>query len=336
MPFAGVSVVDEWLLRISVSTYALSYRSGKIKRAPLSPLLLLGALFLLAACTGPFTSPSAPLSGHLQIDGSTALQPLVSKAAALFQQEHPQVRINVSGGGSLTGLNDVTSHKVDIGNSDIYADPATYPDPDLTDHLVCVIPFTMIVSSDVPIANLTKEQIIDIFTTGKYTNWSQLQGPDLRIVPIVRPATSGTRATFRRYVLGGRDELSNLVTISSSQDVVKAVANTPGAIGYLAASVLDSQVHPISIDGYAATLANIASGRYSFWSYEHMYTLNVSGGSLTDVFLNFMLTPQVQEQATLLHYIPISDLKFSQLSAYLSRTMLSFFVEPEKRKRYFL
>ena len=318
-----------------MSTHALYYRSGRVKRAPLSLLFLLGALLLLAACTGPFTSSAAPLSGHLQIDGSTALQPLVSKAATLFQQEYPQVHIDVSGGGSLTGLNDVTSHKVDIGNSDIYADPATYPDPDLTDHLVCIIPFTMIVSSDVPIANLTQEQIIDIFTTGKYTNWSQLQGPDLRIVPIVRPATSGTRATFRRYVLGGRDERSNLVTISSSQDLVKAVANTPGAIGYLAVSVLDPQVHPISIDGYAATLSNIASGHYSFWSYEHMYTLNVTSGSLVDRFLNFMLTPQVQQQATLLHYIPIADLKFAQVSAYFPGATLSVLLYPEKRKRYF-
>src|SRR5579883_1232877 len=127
MPLTGVRIGWRWLLRISVSTHALYYRSRRIKRAPLSLLLLLGALLLLAACTGPFTSSAAPLSGHLQIDGSTALQPLVSKAATLFQQEHPQVRINVSGGGSITGLNDVTSHKVDIGNSDIYADPATRP-----------------------------------------------------------------------------------------------------------------------------------------------------------------------------------------------------------------
>src|SRR5579883_309855 len=130
MPFVGVSAVCKWLLRISVSTQSLCYRSGILARARLSLLISLGtlsALLLLAACTGPFTNPPAALSGHLQIDGSTALQPLVSKAATLFQQEHPQVRINVSGGGSITGLNDVTSHKVDIGNSDIYADPATRP-----------------------------------------------------------------------------------------------------------------------------------------------------------------------------------------------------------------
>lgn len=296
----------------------------------------LGTLFLFTACAGPFSSAPPPLSGHIQVDGSTALQPLVSQAATLFERQYPQVHIDVNGGGSLTGLNDVTGHKVDIGNSDIYADPATYPDPNLTDHLVCVIPFTMIVSSDVPVTSLTKANIIDIFATGQITNWDQLGGPDLHIVPIVRPPTSGTRATFRRYVLDGRDENSSLLTISSSQDVVKAVANTPGAIGYLAASVLDAQVHAISIDGQAATLQNIEAGHYYFWSYEHMYTLNVSNGSPVDAFLNFMLSPQVQQQALALHYIAIADLKFPQLSSPSSVTALSAPYFLEKRKRYVL
>jgi phosphate transport system substrate-binding protein len=302
-------------------------------------MLVPGLFFFFTACAGPFGlgSVPAPLSGNIQVDGSTALQPLVSQAAPLFERQYPQVHITVNGGGSLTGLNDVTSHKVDIGDSDVYADPATYPDPNLTDHLVCVIPFTIIVSNDIPVVDLTVPELVDIFATGKLTSWDQIQhGPDLRIVPIVRTATSGTRATFRRYVLGGRDELSNLTTISSSQDVVKAVANTPGAIGYLAASVLNSGVHTVSIDGNAATLQNIENGHYTFWSYEHMYTLNVAGGSAVDALLNFMLTPQIQQQATTLHYIPISDLKFPQLSSAQPTTALRAPYLLEERKRYVL
>lgn len=293
-------------------------------------------LILLTACSTPFSSAPPTLSGHIKVDGSTALQPLVSKAAALFGQIYPQVRVDVSGGGSVTGLDDVTSQKVDIGNSDIYADPATYPDPNLTDHLVCVIPFTMIVSSDVNIPNLNTSDIVNIFATGKYTNWEQLGGPDLPIVPIVRPPTSGTRATFRRYVLGGRDELNSLSTISSSQDVVSKVAKTPGAIGYLAASVLNSQVRAISINGYAASLANIESGHYTFWSYEHMYTLNTlnqTNGTLIDAFLNFMLSPQLQQQVTALHYFPISNLKFPLLSSNASTGTPSTPYLVEERKR---
>ncbi len=286
------------------------------------PAAIIGLVVLicLSACAPLLGSGSASsvLVGHIQVDGSTALQPLVTAAATLFDRQYSQVHIIVSGGGSVTGLNDVNSRKVDIGDSDIYADPATYPDPDLTDHLVCVIPFTMILSSDVPLKNLSSSDIINIFATGKYTNWDQipgLNGPDLPIVPIVRSPTSGTRATFRRYVLGGRDELASLKTISSSQDVLKAVASTPGAIGYLAASVLNANVHSIAIDGYTATLQNIDAGHYSFWSYEHMYTLNITGSSVVSAFLNFMLTAQIQQQAVMLNYIPISNLKFTQLSS---------------------
>ncbi len=294
-----------------------------------------GLAVLLAACATPFNSTTAPLSGRITVDGSTALQPLVSRAEALFEKTYPQVHIEVGGGGSLTGLNDVTTHKVDIGDSDIYADPAIYPDPNLTDHLVCVIPFTMIVSSDVNVTNLTTQDLINIFATGKVTNWSQVGGPNLPIVPLVRPATSGTRATFRRYVLGGRDELSSLLAISSSQDVVTRVAQTPGAISYLATSVLNSQVRPISINGYAASQENIEAGRYTFWSYEHMYTLNTlnrANGPLIDAFLNFMLTSQIQQQVTALHYIPIADLKFPLLTSNSSVGMLRtpYFVEERK------
>ncbi|HEX7736312.1 MAG TPA: phosphate ABC transporter substrate-binding protein [Ktedonobacteraceae bacterium] len=300
--------------------------------------LMIGLVMLLAACATPFGGSPAPLRGTIKVDGSTALQPLVSKAATSFEAQYPGVHVNVSGGGSLTGLNDVNSRKVDIGDSDIYADPAIYPDPNLTDHLVCVIPFTMIVSSDVNLASLTTSEIIDIFATGKYTNWSQLGGPDLPIVPIVRPATSGTRATFRRYVLGGRDELGSLTTISSSQDVVTRVAQTPGAIGYLAASVLNAQVKPVAINGSSASLENIESGHYTFWSYEHMYTLNTlnqTNGALIDAFLNFMLTSQFQPQVTALHYFPISELKFPLLSSNLpAARALSVPYDVKERKRF--
>ncbi len=87
--------------------------------------------------------------------GSTALQPLATAAASLFQKQHPQVQIEVQGGGSLSGLKAVTSQQADIGDSDVYADPAIYSDPNLTDHIVCVIPFAMVVAPDIPVLSLT-------------------------------------------------------------------------------------------------------------------------------------------------------------------------------------
>lgn len=254
------------------------------------------------------------LKGGLKASGSTALQPLVSSAAQAFMKLHPQTHLDVELGGSITGLRDVTSRKSDIGDSDIYADPALYPDPNMTDHIVCVIPFTMITNQDVAIPSLTQDQIIKIFSTGEISNWKQVGGPDLRIVPVVRPPTSGTRDTFRKYILGGLDEKGKFLQSDSSTLVRDTVAKTPGAIGYLALSVLNNSVHSMAINNQSPTQDNIAAGRYVFWAYEHMYTLG-DDNPLIAAFLDFMLSKQVQQQAQKLRYIPIDAMKLPKVDA---------------------
>lgn len=259
---------------------------------------------LLAGCGGS-TAAQSELTGQLITVGSTAMQPLVSVAAHQFQQQHPQVQIEVRGGESTVGLNAVTTQQADIGNSDIYADRALYPDPNLTDHIICIIPNALIVNPDVTVKSLTQQQIIDIFSTGQISNWNQIGGPNLPITLVVQDAASGTRNIFRKYILGGRDEAGNLTQTNSSISERDTVAQTPGAIGYLALSVLTPKVNTIAIDGQMPTKENIMAGRYAFWSYEHMYTLGDTNPML-EAFLNFMLTPDVQQQAQKMNYLPNS------------------------------
>jgi phosphate transport system substrate-binding protein len=276
-------------------------------------VLLLPAVLGLAAGCGVLPGNATVLQGAFSIAGSTALQPLATEAAQHFMRAHPQVTITVSGGGSLVGLEDVTTHVTDIGDSDVYADPALYPDPNLSDHLVCVIPFAMITNRDVGISSLTTQQIIDIFSTGTIKNWQQVGGPNLSIVPVVRPPTSGTRATFRKYILGGRDQQGTLLQSDSSQTVLTTVADTAGAIGYLALSVVDPSVRQVAIDGHLPTVASIQSGQYAFWGFEHMYTIG-DGSAPVSSFLDYMLTPAIQQLAQSLDYIPIAAMAIAQTS----------------------
>ena len=279
-----------------------------------SVLLTLFVSIFVIGCTGP-GSPSVQLSGTIHVDGSTALLPLVTQAATAFEKQNPAAHILVSGGGSVTGLADVSNRKVLIGDSDIYASFAAYPNPDMTDHIVCVTPFTLITNPDITLPSLTQAQIVDIFSSNQLTNWQEVGGPDLPIVPIVRPATSGTRDTFRKYVLGGRDEGTGnqVLQKDSSTAVHDKVAQTPGAIGYLAQSVVDNKVHPIAIDGKSATKDNIITGSYTFWSYEHMYTLG-DDNPIVAAFLDFMLSSTIQQLAQHDGYIPIGDMKLPQVT----------------------
>jgi len=161
-------------------------------------LIAMTSSLFLTGCAGSVGTPPE-LSGHLLVVGSTALQPLATAAATLYHRQHPEVQIEVQGGGSLVGLDAVTNQKSGIGDSDIYADPAVYPDPNLTDHIVCVIPFTMVTGPGVTVTSLTPQQIIDIFSTGKIKNWQQVGGSNLPIVPVVRPGTSGTPSRYRDH-----------------------------------------------------------------------------------------------------------------------------------------
>lgn len=306
-------------LAIARFTRRVALRHMCVRRSGLTGVVALSSLTCALLCLLTFSgcanasSNSGNISGSALVVGSTALQPLATAAAQLFTQQQPRVQLTVKGGGSKLGLQAVTSHQADVGDSDIYADPAEYPDPDLTDHLVAVIPFAMVVNPDVTVANLTQDQIIQIFSTGQISNWQQVGGPNLPIVPVVRPSTSGTRATFRRYILGGRDENGKLLTSDSSQTVLNTVANTPGAIGYLALSVLDSSVHVVSIDGQRPTPQSIEQGHYAFWGYEHMYTLG-AGNAAVQAFLDYMLAPAVQQLAQQLGYIPIADMQLPALA----------------------
>ncbi|KHO62796.1 phosphate-binding protein [Thermoanaerobacter sp. YS13] len=279
-------------------------------------VLLIASLFSFVACGSkqPQTNNSSTsnnLSGNITIAGSTALQPLAEQAAKMFMGKYPNVAITVQGGGSGTGLTQVAQGAINIGNSDIFAEEKLDANTakSLVDHKVAVVGFAVVVNKDVTVDNLTQQQLVDIFT-GKITNWKQVGGPDMKIVIINRPASSGTRATFKKIVLKGQEEAQGLaLTEDSSGAVKKAVADTKGAISYLAFSYLDNTVKALKYEGVEPNVQNVIDGKYPIWSYEHMYTKGEPTGAVK-AFLDFMMSPEVQKgPLTKLGFIPITEMK---------------------------
>lgn len=281
---------------------------GKSSSPILQAILLTIGLVLLVSC-GVYQNGSGPAAStptaQVNIVGSTTLLPLVAKAADLFSQQHPDIKINAQGGGSLAGLDAVIHHQADIGDSDISADPNKYSDPNLTDHIVCETIFTLIINPQIPISSLTTQQASSIFT-GAITNWKDVGGPNLAITPIIRPDTSGTRALFDKYILEGANEAGNPLTSDSSTTVLDMVAHTPGAISYITTTLVNPTVKAIDLDGISATEQNVKSGAYRFWGFEHMYTLQ-NGVDNTTRFLDFMQTAPIQQLAQNLGYLPVTD-----------------------------
>ncbi|HAB95386.1 MAG TPA: phosphate ABC transporter substrate-binding protein [Enterococcus sp.] len=284
-------------------------------------LLFFATGLLLAGCgSGGASTESSQASGgsssgaasnenvEILAVGSTALQPLVEAAGESFSADNPNYTITVQGGGSGTGLSQVEAGAVTIGNSDVFADEKDGVDASkLVDHKVAVVGMAPVVNKDAGVTDLSQQDLIDIFT-GKVKNWSELGGADQEISVINRASGSGTRATFEKWGLDGAETIQTQEQ-DSSGTVRKIVAETPGAISYLALSYVDDSIQALSLDGVEATPENITDNKWPIWSYEHMYT-NGEPDANVKAFLDYIMTDDVQQGIVIeLGYLPITDMK---------------------------
>ena len=290
-------------------------KKNLIKFGILSLTLILGTT-ILSACGSKEENSEKPYSGTVLSIGSTALQPLVEKTVSGFNQKYPDVTVNVQGGGSGVGINQVAQGSAQIGNSDIPASSKINDESilkQLVETQVCGIGFALVTNKDVGVENLTIEQIQDIFT-GKTTNWNQLGGKNINITIVNRSKSSVTRAAFKNTILKQNDEKEGLgITQDSTSAALKAVKETDGSVSYVALSNLMTDkdkegVTLIKINGIEPTDKNIVDNQYPFWSYEYMITKGEPENEVK-AFIDFIKSDENKGTVEKLGYIPMGNFK---------------------------
>jgi phosphate transport system substrate-binding protein len=268
-----------------------------------------------AMSDAPTTAAVDCQTGAITASGSTALQPLVDAAAKKYMAACPGATVTVNGGGSGTGLSQVVQGAVQIGNSDVKAEDKLKAEDaaKLVDHVVAKQGWVVVTNPDVTgVTNLTTQQEIDIWT-GKTTNWKEVGGPDMPIVLIFRPQSSGTRATFKKIVLGGATEATGGQTLTEDSNgaVTQAVTKTDGAVSVIGFAYYNDPANKpllqaVQLDGVDPTIANMTAGTYKLSADGNMYT-NGEATGLTKAFLDFMLSDEVQHDLIpSLSYAPVN------------------------------
>ena len=172
-----------------------------------------------------------------------------------------------------------------------------------------------------PARGLTIEQLQDIYVRNAYDNWSQVGGPDARLMPYCRNTDSGSHALMEEMILDrGTLSLSgdilqgNMSTAMSTAltDVAAALETSPAgyAIGYsvyyyyltaetMMEDVTENRLHLLEINGVAPSDETIADGSYPLSAYNYIVLrADTPADSPARRLAEFMLSREGQEVVT--------------------------------------
>ena len=268
-------------------------------------VLLCGSLACREQSAG--VSRSSP-SGNKSIEnkGSDTLVNVALAWAEHYMQEHPEVRISVTGGGSGTGIASLMNGTADIANAsremkteEIRAAEANGIRP--VEFVVARDAIAVVVNPSNPVSALTMQQISDIYT-GKITNWREVGGEDRPIVLLSRESNSGTYVYVLENVIRMGDPKSKLLFIPdtllmpSSEGISTEVRQNPNAIGYdgLGYVTPDQKVLAVARDGSSPyvlpSIATVNDGSYPISRPLYMYTAGDPRGQVK-MYLEWVVGP---------------------------------------------
>ena len=274
----------------------------------LSLVLCIG---LLAACgsedTEPSTNPTADttepsaaptqaaeeLSGNVNVNGSTSMGDVIAALTEGFNEANPDVTINYTGSGSGAGITGVLDGTCDLGLSS-RALTDDEKSQGAVENIIALDGVAVVVNPENTVADLTTEQIAQIFT-GEITNWSELGGADAEIAVFGREAGSGTRGAFEEIV-GVEDACKYTNEYSSTGDVIGNVASNPNGIGYASLSAVDDTVKAVAVNGVTPSEDTVKDGSYEIQRPFVMVTKE--GTQLSEAaqaFLDFAMSADAAE-----------------------------------------
>ena len=260
----------------------------------IASLLVIGPLLLAAGCGSGRQTVS--------VEGSTAMVRVAVALQEAYCEEHPDIRINVSGTGSGAGIEAVLSGVCEIGLSS----------RELTENeaarggeaqVIALDGIAVIVHPSNPVTSLSRSELAEIFT-GRISNWAQLGGDARPIAVYGREAGSGTRTAFEDAA-GIRDLCAYTNEYCSTGDIAGNIAGNPNGIGYVSMSALTDEVSTVALDGVSCRTETVRDGSYPLR--RPLLLVTMSGEPLSEAaqgFLDFAASAEAEAYIILAGFAP--------------------------------
>ncbi|MGB7250141.1 MAG: PstS family phosphate ABC transporter substrate-binding protein [Phormidesmis sp.] len=197
-------------------------------------------------------------NGQFEYGGSTTWAPARGAVDPLIQQTFPSFRLVYKedpnrAPSSAVGIQMLIDGQLDFAQSSRALNAAEKQQAQQKGLTLQEIPVALeavaiATHPNLAIPGLTLSQLKDIYT-GQLTNWSQVGGPNLAVVPSSRTDDGGTVQFFQEAVLGAQSFAPTVKQLSSTTAALRFVSDTPGAIYFASAPEIVGQctVAPIPI-----------------------------------------------------------------------------------------
>lgn len=235
-------------------------RIGLVMTAAIFCLTLAGCGQTPAGISGAGNnSESAKLTGTVATDGSTSMEKVIGALGEAFENQNDGVTFTYNPTGSGSGIQAVQEGRCDIGLSsrNLKEEEAA---GGLEATILAYDGIAVIVSPENPVVDLDVETIAKLYT-GEITNWKDVGGNDAPVVLIGREAGSGTRDGFES-ITDTKEQCQYRQELTSTGDVITAVAQNPDAIGYASLASLKDSVKAVTVGGVAPTEDTVNDGSY--------------------------------------------------------------------------
>jgi phosphate transport system substrate-binding protein len=254
-------------------------------------------------------------AGNITVKGSDTLLILAQKWAETYMGQHPDVKIQVSGGGSGIGFAALQNQTTDLCDASRKA-----KSPEIancikafgkrpTEYKVALDGLSVYVNGENPVKELTIDQLGGIFT-GKIKNWKEVGGPDAPITIYSRENSSGTYEFFKGEILKGQDFAASAQTMPGTAAILQAVSKDKGGIGYGGAGYGAGAKHlAVKKDDSSPAIEpseeNVENQTYPIWRYLYIYVNPALDKGEIGAYLNWIRSDDGQKIVKDVGYYPL-------------------------------
>ena len=251
------------------------------------------------------TAQTDKLSGTVSTDGSTSMEKVIGGLGEMFMERNSGITFTYNPTGSGSGIKAVQEGRCDIGlaSRSLKTEEA---ESGLTETVLAYDGIAVIVNPENPVSDLDVETIAKIYT-GEITNWSEVGGNDAEIVLIGREAGSGTRDGFES-ITGTEDACQYRQELTSTGDVITAVSQNPGAIGYASVASVKDTVKALTVGGVAPSNETILDGTYVIQRPFVLVTkADAELSAAAKAFFDYALSKEAHERIIAAGVVPASN-----------------------------